>query len=104
MLQHNLAHRSSRARHTADTVPAGEVFVNAMSSGFLQVLSNLFGNAIKFTPKDGRIDLLLDASATTVTFQIADAGPGIATDQLPHIFGSLLRGNMHFLVLFSASY
>ncbi|MEP6605432.1 MAG: ATP-binding protein [Nitrosospira sp.] len=88
----------AQARHvTLQTrLPEDEVFVRCDEQRILQVLSNLIGNAIKFTPKDGHIDLMLDASATTATFQIADSGPGIAFNQLPHIFDRFWRGaNTH---------
>ncbi|MEP6731364.1 MAG: ATP-binding protein [bacterium] len=52
-----------------------------------QVLSNLVGNAIKFTPRGGSILLRGEALGDEVRFQVADTGPGIAADQLPHIFG-----------------
>ena len=88
----------AQARHvTLQTrLPEDEVFVRCDEQRILQVLSNLIGNAIKFTPKDGHIDLMLNASATTATFQIADSGPGIAANQLPHIFDRFWRGaNTH---------
>ena len=53
----------------------------------LQVLSNLVGNAIKFTPRDGRIILSVTAREHDVQFCVSDTGSGIAADQLPHIFG-----------------
>jgi signal transduction histidine kinase len=53
----------------------------------VQVLSNLLNNAVKFTPPYGRITLR--ASRTEpggCRFDVADTGPGIAADQLPHVF------------------
>jgi PAS domain S-box-containing protein len=52
----------------------------------LQVLSNLIGNAIKFTPKGGAIVVTADADDRKVRFSVRDNGAGIAPDELPHIF------------------
>jgi PAS domain S-box-containing protein len=52
-----------------------------------QVLSNLVGNAIKFTPRGGRITLDVRPEPAEVCFTVIDTGPGIPADQLPHIFG-----------------
>lgn len=53
----------------------------------LQVLSNLVGNAIKFTPRGGSVRLCVVRRTSLVEFCVRDTGPGIAPDQLPHIFG-----------------
>ena len=52
----------------------------------LQVFSNLGGNAIKFTPEDGRIELGATARGTSVELSVRDTGPGISHEDLPHIF------------------
>ena len=52
-----------------------------------QVLSNLVGNAVKFTPRDGRIVVCAEAIDGGVRFSVVDNGPGIPPDQVPHIFG-----------------
>jgi light-regulated signal transduction histidine kinase (bacteriophytochrome) len=51
-----------------------------------QVLSNLVGNAIKFTPKAGTVSVNARAEGDTVVVTVVDSGNGIAADQLPHIF------------------
>jgi signal transduction histidine kinase len=53
----------------------------------LQVLSNLIGNAIKFTPDGGEITLHARPEAGSVRFAVTDTGPGIAPDQMQRIFG-----------------
>ena len=52
----------------------------------LQVLSNLVGNSLKFTPEGGRITLRTRRDGNIVQFSVADTGSGIAAEQLPHIF------------------
>jgi signal transduction histidine kinase len=52
-----------------------------------QVLSNLVGNAVKFTPRDGRVIVSAEPIDGGVRFGVIDNGPGIPPDQVPHIFG-----------------
>ena len=52
-----------------------------------QVLSNLVGNAVKFTPRDGRVTVCAEQIDGGVKFGVIDNGPGIPPDQVPHIFG-----------------
>ncbi len=52
----------------------------------LQVLSNLVGNALKFTPPGGRVALSTERQGAMVCFSVLDTGPGIAADSLPRVF------------------
>lgn len=52
----------------------------------LQVLANLLGNAIKFTPARGEVSVRLDATSTEVRFVVSDTGPGIAADHVDSVF------------------
>lgn len=56
------------------------------SARILQVISNLVGNAIKFTPQHGVIRLGCEAIEGQVRFSVSDTGRGIPPEQLPHIF------------------
>jgi len=51
-----------------------------------QVVSNVVGNAIKFTPTRGTIRISAAVCADGVVVVVADTGPGIAADHLPHVF------------------
>ena len=52
----------------------------------MQVLSNLIGNSMKFTPRDGRIDVRATRRDRHVLFTVADTGPGIPKENLGDIF------------------
>lgn len=56
-----------------------------------QVLSNLLGNAIKFTPESGTVTLRARPRDGALSVTIADTGPGIAPEDLAHIFDRYWR-------------
>ncbi len=58
----------------------------------LQVLANLVGNAVKFTPVGGRVEVALRAVGGEVHVAVSDSGPGIPAEQLPHIFEPYWQG------------
>jgi signal transduction histidine kinase/CheY-like chemotaxis protein len=58
-----------------------------------QVLSNLLSNALKFTPKTGRVALTVEASQGQITFTVADSGPGIPAEQLAYVFDRFWQAN-----------
>ena len=58
----------------------------ADSQRILQVFSNIGGNAIKFTPKGGRLTLAATERDAMIVFAVTDTGRGIARDDLAHIF------------------
>ncbi len=51
-----------------------------------QVFANLIGNAIKFTPPGGKITISVVPRRQDVLFSVVDSGPGIHSDQIPHLF------------------
>jgi signal transduction histidine kinase len=60
--------------------------VSGDSSRLCQVVNNLVGNAIKFTPAGGRIEVACGAAGDQVRLTLKDSGPGIAPEKLPHVF------------------
>jgi len=59
----------------------------------VQLLSNLVGNAIKFTPAGGTVTVRWGVEGDALVGSVADTGPGIATDELPHLFTAFWRGD-----------
>jgi signal transduction histidine kinase len=56
-----------------------------------QVLDNLVGNAVKFTPPGGRVDVSCFAANGSVVVEVADTGVGIPEDELPQVFERFFR-------------
>jgi signal transduction histidine kinase len=50
------------------------------------VLSNLIGNALKFTPEGGRIEVRASKDRDMVVIAVKDSGPGIPAEDLERIF------------------
>ncbi|MBX3192767.1 MAG: response regulator [Labilithrix sp.] len=57
-----------------------------------QVISNLLGNAVKFTPSGGEIRLRIALEGPSVRLIVSDTGRGIAADVLPHVFECFKQG------------
>ena len=67
-------------------LPAELPEVYADPARVTQLLSNLIGNAIKFTPPGGSVALSAHDDGEEVLFVITDTGEGIASAELPHVF------------------
>ncbi len=58
-----------------------------------QCVSNLLGNAARYTPAGGHVDLRAHREGAEVVIEVADDGPGIDADTLPHLFEIFVRSN-----------
>lgn len=65
---------------------ASDAFVAVDADRFAQVVSNLVGNACKFTDDGGEVRVIADIHGDAAHIVVADTGSGIAPDALPHIF------------------
>ncbi|MDZ7670315.1 MAG: ATP-binding protein [Gammaproteobacteria bacterium] len=81
-------HRLVESRELSVHIEVPEAQVPALidRDRVTQLLLNLLGNAIKFTPPGGSADLSVEHSETELEFVIADSGVGIPSDVLPNIF------------------
>ncbi|HUR88784.1 MAG TPA: HAMP domain-containing sensor histidine kinase [Ramlibacter sp.] len=72
-------------------LPAESVSINADRVRFGQVLQNIIGNAIKFTPDGGRISVRLYVSGSEARICVSDTGIGISLADIGNIFDVFYR-------------
>ena len=80
---------ASKSLNLTNELPAELPAVLADTPRIQQVLANLLGNAIKFTPQAGTIIVRAEPSDGVVTFSVTDTGPGIPEENVPHLFERL---------------
>jgi signal transduction histidine kinase len=68
------------------TTEPEEITISADERRLRQVVFNLISNAVKFTPRDGRIDVSARLDDGEVKIAVADTGPGISAEELETIF------------------
>lgn len=66
--------------------PAGVVLVQADDHRLQQAVAQLLENALKFTPRTGRIMMALERHGADAEIRVTDTGQGIAPEHLPHVF------------------
>jgi len=71
--------------------PSADLSVRADSMRFKQILMNLLGNAVKFTPDGGKIELSAQQAGDVVRVAVQDSGPGIPPEEQKLIFEAFYR-------------
>ena len=67
-------------------VPPADCVIDCDRDRLMQILGNLLGNALKFTPEGGHIALRALERPEAVRFEVEDSGTGIRPEHLPYIF------------------
>lgn len=77
------------------TLPSDPIIAMVDADRFLQVLDNLIGNAVKYSPLDAQATIAIDAwsDEAGVTVTVADEGPGIADDDLALLWEPFVKGS-----------
>ncbi|HJQ10987.1 MAG TPA: HAMP domain-containing sensor histidine kinase [Gemmatimonadaceae bacterium] len=66
--------------------PSDDVLVRADPFRVTQIIGNLLGNALKFTPEQGVVTLRASPNGHNVAFHVTDTGPGIPPGDVEHLF------------------
>lgn len=81
----------SKKGHNLIRLPAPGLSVRADSTRLKQILMNLIGNAVKFTPEGGKIELAAIKVGDLVRIEVRDSGPGIPPEEQKRIFEAFYR-------------
>ena len=73
--------------------PAELPAVEADRDRILQVMYNLIGNALKFTPSGGQVTVVAEQAPGGVSVTVSDTGPGIEPEMKEHLFDRFWRGH-----------
>ncbi|HZK60645.1 MAG TPA: ATP-binding protein [Anaerovoracaceae bacterium] len=69
-----------------------QIMINGDRDRIKQVLLNLIGNAIQYTPPGGKVSIIMENNMDYVEVSVTDSGPGIPKEDLDHIFDRFYRG------------
>ncbi len=73
-------------------IPREAIWVYVDFTRLAQAVSNLMNNAVKYTPRGGRITLRAAEEGDAVVISVSDTGVGIAPSALPNIFDMFMQG------------
>lgn len=88
-LQIKASEKSQRLETKVES--SSPVVVNIDSAKFTQILMNIIGNALKFTPDGGKIEVKLSQSGQDIRISVSDTGVGMDADDISKLFGKFER-------------
>jgi len=87
------AHANTRGIHIRVEVPERVAPILGNRDKLYQVLHNLLGNAIRYSPPNGEIQVQIEARGGGLVTTVEDRGPGIAPQRWPHLFQTFHLGS-----------
>lgn len=73
-------------------IEAESVWIDADRTRLDQIIGNVLGNALKFSSRKGRIDIIVAGEARQAVWTVRDFGIGISPDLMPNIFDAFVHG------------
>ncbi|HEY0491746.1 MAG TPA: PAS domain-containing sensor histidine kinase [Telluria sp.] len=87
---HGLVSEKGHAVHLS--LAGQDCIVSGDRTRLLQIIGNIAGNAVRYTPTGGRIDIAMSQAAGAVVIKVTDTGVGISKERMPEVFGLFTRG------------
>jgi signal transduction histidine kinase len=69
----------------------GPALISGVPQLLAQVIDNLIGNAVKFSPEDTEVGIEVTQGPGSIVFSVSDSGPGIPPEALPQLFERFYR-------------
>jgi two-component system OmpR family sensor kinase len=79
------------AGSAADAPAARAVVVEGDAAGLRALIENIVDNAVRYTPRDGRVDVCVEAEGADAVLAVRDSGPGIPASERTRVFDRFYR-------------